>query len=244
MTDASVDLPSADMEVHSTLELMDELYDYNHWIFNKIRPFIKGAVCEIGCGIGVVTQFLLAQKRVVGVEPYEQSLRHARRRFADHLNVSFAACRLQHCPNDEVPAKNFDTVVCLNVLEHIEEDVEALRHMRMLCGDGGQTVVLVPAHMSAYGHMDRWYGHVRRYSRRTLGKAFTAAGMRVVHSFYMNAIGYLGWLVEGRVLRRQRIPASAARMFNRLVPFIDALERLIEPPFGQSLVMVGTPAHP
>jgi SAM-dependent methyltransferase len=228
-------------EVHASLDVIDKLYNYNHWIFNKVRPFIGPRVCEVGCGTGNITQFLLNKERVLGLEPYEVSLRRARTRFRAHLNFSFAPYEISQCPNEDVPAGEFDSVICLNVLEHIEDDVRALHCMRQLCTRKGRVVVLVPALMSAYGAMDRSFGHFRRYNRRTLRRAFALAGMTVEYAAYMNAIGYFGWLWEGRVMRRERIRVRAAKTFNRMVPFVDAVERVMRPPFGQSIIVVGRP---
>lgn len=232
---------AASWENHTRLALLNELYAYNHWLFDKVRLLIRDNVCEVGCGTGNITQFLLNRERVVGIEPFRPSLEKAQRRFAKHLNVEFAGCRLDESPNELVPAESFDTVLCMNVLEHINDDVDSLRRMRQLCRSDGNVVTLVPAHMSAFGGLDRAAGHFRRYSRRSLGRAFERAGLAVTHSFYMNALGYFGWLWYGRFLGREQLPASGARLFNRLVPLLDAFERIIPPPFGQSLVMAGTP---
>ena len=123
--------------VHTSLELIDELYEYNHWIFTKVRPFIRGAVCEVGSGIGNITQFLLNQPRVVCLEPHAPSRERARGRFADHLNIAIEPFLLQECPREGIPAGSFDSIVCLNVLEHIEDDISALGTMRELCRPGG-----------------------------------------------------------------------------------------------------------
>ncbi len=227
--------------VHTSLELLEELYNYNHWLFNKVRPFIKGSVCEIGSGTGKMTQFLLNQERIVCVEPFETSVATSRERFEKHLNVKFVQRFLHDCPNDDLPAGSVDSVICLNVLEHLEDDVENMRCMKRLITDRGRVIVLVPAHMSIYGAMDRSFGHYRRYNRRTLGRVFEQADLRVKHSFYINTIGYFGWLWHGRIRQREQIPLKSARLFNRLVPFLAAIERLIRLPFGQSLVMIGTP---
>jgi len=237
---APVDSP-ATKEVHTSLGLIKDLYNYHHWLFNKVRPWIRGAVCEIGSGRGNITQFLLNAERVVCLEPHTESAREIRQRFAEHRNVSVARHPIQQCPNEDVTAASFDTVLCLNVLEHIEDDLTALSRMRGLCLDRGKVVILVPAHMSAYGLVDRSLGHYRRYNRRGLRALFAEAGLETTHSFYMNTVGYFAWLWKGRILRRQRIPMSAAWTFNRLVPFVDAIERVVRLPFGLSLVMIGTP---
>jgi SAM-dependent methyltransferase len=226
-------------EVHSSLEVLSDLYNYNHWLFNKVRPFVGDRVCEVGCGIGNITQFLLNCRLVVGIEPLESSFRRSISRFRDHLNTRLVNGILQDFPNETVAAESFDTVLCMNVLEHIEDDIGALKIMRTLCRSRGRVVILVPAHMTLYGELDRSFGHRRRYNRKSLAAAFQQVGLRPTYSRYMNSVGCLGWFWEGRCLRRRQICTRSARVFNRLVPFIDAVERLVPLPFGQSLLMVG-----
>ncbi len=230
-------------EVHDSLAMLAELYAYNHWFYGRLHPFLHGSICDVGCGTGNFIRFLLNHRLVVGIEPYAASLVMARERFRDHRNVRFTQAWLSDCPNEEAPAGSFDTVVCLRVLDAMEDDLDALRRMGRLCRHGGNVVIVAAAHMSAYGELDQALGHLRRYNRRTLGRVFEAAGLRVTHSFYINALGLFGWLWQSRVQRRKRIPAGGARLLNRLVPFLDAFERVFHPPFGQSIVMVGTPAE-
>lgn len=231
-------------QVHSSLEMLGELYNYTHWLFNKVRPFIRGNICEVGCGIGTVTQFLLNNERIVGIEPFAGSYEYARERFQDHLNVRIVRCLLESCPNNAVRTGVFDTVVCLNVLEHLEDDVASLRRMAMLCKAGGRVVILVPAHMCVYGELDRSFGHFRRYNRRSLRRAFEVAGLRPTYSTYMNTLGLGGWWWQSRIRGHRQLTVKSSRLFNRLVPFLDAFERVVRLPFGQSLIMVGTPIQP
>jgi len=233
----------ADADIRTSLELISELYHYNHWIFDRVRAFVRGRICEVGCGIGTITQFLLNHERIVGIEPSANSSEAARARFATHLNVDITRCFLSDCPCERVPAAFFDTLLCLNVLEHIEDDIAALSQMRQLCAPNGRVVILVPAHMTLYGQLDRSFGHYRRYNKHSMRRAFGEAGLDVTHTSYMNSLGYLGWLWQSRIRRRRQIPVSGARLFNRLVPFLDAIERLFPLPFGQSLLTVGTPVR-
>jgi len=240
--DADPVAPDVLQHVLGSLELLNDLYEYNHWVYTKVRPFLGPAICEIGAGIGNFIQFVLNHDRVVAVEPFERSHRQGSERFSPHGNVSYVQAWLDECPNDDVPAASFDSVVSLKVLEYLEDDRAGLEHLRALCKPGGNVVIFVAAHMSAYGAMDEAYGHRRRYNRRGLAKTFRQAGLDPTTSFYANMPGYFGWWWHSRVRRSRHIPASAARTSNRLIPVIDALERIIQPPFGQSLVMVGTPA--
>ena len=228
-------------KVHTSLEHLSDLYAYNHWIFTRIRPFLLGSICEVGGGIGNITQFLLNYPRVVSIDPEPRAYATSRRRFRDHLNVTVSQAAIEDCPIRHVGPQSFDTVICLNVLEHIRDDVAALRKMAELCRPGGKVVILVPALGVLYGRMDRSFGHFRRYNRRTLSSAFRAAGLRVVHSNYFNMLGAFGWFFKGRLAKSDQLDARSCRAFDRLVPYLDALERLLPPPFGQSLIMIGKP---
>ena len=228
--------------VHDSLCLLADLYEYNHWTFSRIRPFLGGSVCDVGCGNGNFIQFLLDRKRVVGLDPFHPSLEAASHRFRDHANVGFVCGTLADCPNDQIPAESFDSVVCMRLLDSLEDDVESLSGMRRLCRANGHVIIVASAHMSAYGELDRAVGHRRRYNRRSLKKAFESANLRVIHSSYINALGYFGWWFNSRILKRRQIPTSPANILNRLAPYLDALERLVPPPLGQSILMVGTPS--
>jgi 2-polyprenyl-3-methyl-5-hydroxy-6-metoxy-1,4-benzoquinol methylase len=169
-----------DSVAHS-LRILATIYNYNHWIFGMIRDFLKGTVLEVGAGIGNITQFMLNAETLVCLEPDEGYRRYMEKRFANHLNVRTVSSRMEECPNSEVAAGSFDSVVCLNVLEHIKDDVGALMNCKGCLKPGGTIVVLVPAIPFIYGEMDRAMGHFRRYTKRSLKRAFVNAGLQPVH---------------------------------------------------------------
>ncbi len=231
------DLPAD--AVSAGLAILSTLYHYNLWIFDTVRDYLGPTVVEVGAGVGNITQFLLNAERVVCLEPFEPYREYLARRFAKHLNVEISPRRIEECPGTEAGRGDFDSVLCLNVLEHIDDDVEALRRMRQLLRPGGRVIVLAPALPVLFGQMDRAMGHVRRYTLRSLKRAFHAAGLTPVRGRYMNLAGAFGWWWAGRVMKKSQISASKARMFNRLVPILSAIERLIPVPVGQSVVVVG-----
>jgi len=100
-------------------------------------------------------------------------------------------------------------------------------------------IILVPALSCLYGEMDKAMGHIRRYSKRSLGCCFHEAGLKTIDARYMNMLGVLGWWWQGKVLGRSTIPERGTRFFDRCVPYISALERIMPVPVGQSLIMVG-----
>jgi len=233
------DLP--DDTVSASLAILSKLYHYNLWIFDMVRDHLGPTVVEVGAGVGNITQFLLNAERVVCLEPFEPYREYLAERFAKHLNVEISPSRIEKCPNADVGQGEFDSVLCLNVLEHIDDDVEALRRMKQLLRPGGRVIVLVPALGVLFGPMDRAMGHHRRYTMGSLKRAFHDAGLKPAWGRYMNLAGVLGWWWQGKVLKKSQISESKAEMFNRIVPILSAFERLIPIPIGQSVVVVGRP---
>lgn len=205
-----------------------------------IRDYLGPNIVEVGSGVGNITQFLLNARQVVCLEPYGPFREFLARRFEKHLNVIVHAEPIENCPNANLGEGEFDSVVCLNVLEHIPDDVHALACMRKLLRPGGKVIALAPALPYIYGAMDKDMGHVRRYTRRSLKRAMVQAGLIPGDGFYMNMPGVFGWWWHGHFRRRKNIPESATLFYDRLVPFVSAVERLLPVPFGQSVVVIGT----
>jgi SAM-dependent methyltransferase len=134
-------------------------------------------------------------------------------------------------------ARPFDSVVCLNVLEHIEDDLFALEQMHRVLAPGGNLALLVPAHQVLYGEFDRAVGHYRRYEKRELATKLKQAGFTVRKMKFFSLLATLPWLVNGRLLKRDYLPTGQANLANRLVPLLK-LERFIGPPCGLSLIAI------
>ena len=132
----------------------------------------------------------------------------------------------------------FDTAISLNVLEHIEDDLLALRHIWQLLRPGGRLVVIVPAHGWLYGTMDYSIGHYRRYNRQDMDHKIRAAGFRIESQKYMNVLGMLGWFANGRILRQDIPPSDQLKLFNLVVPLVRTVEHIVPPPFGLSLLSI------
>jgi SAM-dependent methyltransferase len=220
-----------------TLERLAGAGRYNRWMFERLRPWMGRRVLEIGSGIGNLSAFLTDRDRLVLTDTRPEYIERLRARFADHDHVSVARLYL---PDDHsaLGDERFDTVICLNVLEHVEDDGGSLRAIRHLMAAGGRLILLVPALPALYGAMDEALGHYRRYTRRELAAKFAAAGLRVPHVEYFNLAGVPGWWFAGRVLKRRVIPAGSLRVYDALVPLFR-LERLIPWRIGQSLIVIG-----
>ncbi len=222
----------------ATLHQLAELDRYNHWIFEQIAPALGRRIIEIGSGTGNITHFLRTDGRqVVATDVVPAYRRELQSIFIDHSNVSVGKFDLTAPAPAEYLADPFDTVVCLNVLEHVEDDLFALDQMRNVLADDGSLALLVPAHRILFGEFDRAVGHFRRYERGELAEKLKRSGFRVVDMKFFSMLATLPWLLNGRLLKRDYLPAGQANLANKLVPLLK-LERLIGPPFGLSLIAI------
>ena len=232
-------LVASDDAVSHSLAVLATVYHYNHWIFSRIRDFLGSSVLEVGAGTGNISQFLLNCEAVCCLEPFAPYREFLSARFAKHLNVRVLPHGIEECPNEDIKCGAFDSVVCLNVLEHLEDDAGALAVFKRVLRPGGNAIVLAPALPWLFGAMDESMGHLRRYTRRTLRRAFIEAGLTPLSVRYMNFAGALAWWWRGRVQKKTTVPEKATRVFDRMVPFLAAIEQIAPLPFGQSVVMIG-----
>lgn len=221
----------------ATLERMATAPAFNQWMYHRLRRWIGQRVLEVGSGIGNMSQFFADRERVVLTDTEPWYREQLRARFGHRPNVTVAELVLPDGAQ-ALGGETFDTIVCLNVLEHIEDDRGSLAAMRRLLAPGGRLVLLVPAIPFLYGSLDRALGHYRRYTPWLLRERYREAGLVVQHLEYFNLAGMPGWWFTGRVLKRQLIPAGALGLYDRLVPLFR-LERLLPWRLGQSLIAIG-----
>ena len=223
------------------LETMQEARRYADHVFGLLRPFIGRRVLEVGSGIGTMTSRLVDIADVVlGIEPNPNCVSRIQETMRSHPRFTLRTCHLEECDTSELTSQRFDTVICVNVLEHIADDAEALRGFKRLLVPGGRVLIFVPAVQVAYGPLDAELGHYRRYSKRTLGGAFEAAGLELMRLRYTNPIGLAGWMYNAHISKSTAHSLSQVKLFETLVaPWALPLERLLPPPIGLSLVAVG-----
>jgi glycosyltransferase involved in cell wall biosynthesis len=222
---------------YTTLRRVEVLRRYNGFLWDLIQPFVGRRVLEVGAGTGLLTRFLASRERVLVSELDAEYVELLRRTFADQPNVEVRPLDLARLAEDGIPPRSFDTVVCSNVLEHIEDDGKALAAMQEVLEPGGRVVLVVPALQALYGSIDRALHHHRRYSRADLIGKLERAGLSVEHVSYFNMVGVPGWFLNARVLKRRSVPGVQARINDRLVPWLR-LERRFGPPLGMSLLAV------
>ena len=223
------------------LEIMQEARRYGAHVFGLFRRHIGTRVLEVGSGIGTMTRQLVGVADfVLGIEPNTNCAARIREAMGGDARFSLRTCHLEECDPAELAAHRFDTVLCINVLEHIADDVDALRTFRTILAPGGRVLVFVPALQAAYGPLDAELGHHRRYSRRALSQAFADAGLQLIQLRYTNPIGLAGWMYNAHVSKSRTHSLGQVKLFERLIaPWALPLERIVPPPIGLSLMAVG-----
>ncbi len=229
------------IEEHSlkTQLLLSGASNYNRWIYETLRPHLGRRIVDVGCGLGNITQFFMDRDRVIAMDAAPAAVSRTRERFRDRANFTALLGDIADGSiAGRIAPERPDTVVCLNVLEHLRDDVSSLVHMREMLVEGGRVRLLVPALRALYVSMDAADGHVRRFQKYTLREAVRASGMRIECLRYFNFLGILGWFVNARILKRTCLPEGQLGWFDRAVPFLRRIEKGLSPSAGQSLYAV------
>jgi SAM-dependent methyltransferase len=210
-----------------TLEVFAETPQLNRWLYSKLSPHVHGDVLEIGSGIGNLSALIVeSATRVVLSDMESHYLEALEKRFGGDDRVTVARYDLESAPSPEIARRRFDTIVAVNVIEHIRDDEGLVAALGGLLKPGGELVVYVPACPGAYGTLDGALGHHRRYTPATLTKLLSTAGLETEPPSYINLFGLLGWMLNGRVLRRERLSPWQLSVFERLVPLFRIEDRI------------------
>jgi glycosyltransferase involved in cell wall biosynthesis len=212
---------------------------FNRWMYRQIAPFVGQRVLEAGCGIGNLTELLLDSDRLVASDFDPFYIEMIDRRFGYMENFRAAQMDLTEAGDyDRLAKEQLDTIICLNVLEHIAADEDVLGHFYRLLPPGGHAIILVPQHPWLYAPVDRALGHACRYTAVDLRDKLARAGFEVVHQQGFNRLGTLGWYVSGKLLGKKELSPRQMWMFNCLLPVAKLIERVSALP-ALSTIAVG-----
>jgi len=220
-----------------TLELMSATERYNGLIYKQFEKHLGERVLEVGSGIGNITKYMLSKDFVLATDVSESYLTILENTFENSPNIKTQKLDLNNFQAENLNQHEFDTVVCLNVLEHIKEDSQTVKKFYDLLKPGGNLILLVPAHQAAFNNLDKFLGHHKRYKKMDIESLALRTNFQIEALNYFNMIGFFGWFVSGSILRKKTLSKGQLGLFNLLLPFLK-IEKLISPPFGLSLITV------
>ena len=226
-----------------TLRRMRVVTRYNDWIFKKIQPFIGKRILEVGSGIGNFSEKLVDFSEFAVLTDCEKKyLSVLEERFKNNRRVKIFNFDL-NSSKPQIEVLDIDTVICLNVLEHVKDEGNALEQFRRILVPGGRVILQLPAHESLYGTLDNELDHFRRYSRKGTKLLMEKHDYIIEALFFFNMFGVPGWLLNSRVLKRSILPEGQLHLYNILAPFFEAVEKVITPLFGLSLFCIVRKKH-
>lgn len=229
--------------VGKDLEAMDFAVNYHRWILEIIKPFLGKHLVEVGAGTGSFSELLLETEpaTLALVEP-SAMVEDLKKNLADK---SFSTA-VEIFPNifAEVAVRlqkqqSPDSVIYINVLEHIADDRLELETVHRTLREKGRVFIFVPALPSLFSEFDRHIGHFRRYRKREIIEKCQNAGFRVVLSNYFDVAGILPWLLKYRLLKSKTMESGAVQLYDKfVVPVAKPLENFVAPPIGKNLIVV------
>lgn len=211
---------------------------FNAWMVDTLKKDLGDNILEIGSGIGNISHLLPKREKLTVTDKDDEFLRGLHEAYHDNDLVDVKKLDIANVDDVEHFAHTpFDTVVCLNVLQLIEDDDAALKHIHRLLAPGGRLVLLVPQYPALFGSYDQKLGHIRRYRRKALCKKVQEAQLRPLKTRSFNALSMLGWWVNAVLLKREHMGRWKIKMFDMLVPVLRRVEAVLPLP-GLSLVCI------
>jgi len=234
----TVDSASAHYEAWD-LEALDDIPNYQNWILDVFRPYLRGEGVEIGAGTGTFSRRLREHvDRLELVEPAYELNAHLQTAFAGDETVRVVARTAEQYLTD-APDACRDCVVMINVLEHLADDGRVMAGLFRLLKPGGTLLVFVPALPWLFGAMDVALGHYRRYRKAALAGLARDHGFEVIAERYFDIFGVVPWWVVHKLAGRTRFSPRLSRLYDRLVvPIGRIVESAWPPPIGKNLVMI------
>jgi SAM-dependent methyltransferase len=230
---ATVDYEGRDLEV------LADMPNYYSWIMETFAPHVRGDVVEFGAGSGTVSARLAPlAKTLTLVEPSDSLIGHLRARFKDAPGVTVVGEMLETY-SEKMGKESVDTIVMVNVLEHIEDDRKALAKLIASVRPGGRLLIFVPALQFLMSKLDLVHGHFRRYHKPDLVTKVTAAGGNVLSCRYFDLVGVAPWFLLNKLMGSTTFNPTLVRINDNVaVPITRRIESIVPAPFGKNLILV------
>ena len=203
---------------------------FNTWLAETIKPYMGQNVLEIGAGIGNLTKKLLPRKQycVSDINPYYLDIIDKLKFGKPYLTSSYLD--LNDISTFHFNDRSFDTIICINVIEHLDDDESAMKNTADLLEKNGRAIVLVPRGQWNFGTLDKVLGHKRRYSAEMLETLAEKAELKISHLLPFNRISTIPWLLNGKIFNRTTFSFFQIFIMNWLTPVFKRIDNLLPVP--------------
>lgn len=220
------------------LEAMSFARRYHQWIADIFAPYLGNQVAEVGAGSGNFSSLLVGKnvQNLVAIEPSREMFPLLKQKFDGDVRVITRHALFQDMCKEY--QNHFDSVVYVNVLEHIEKDDQELRSVYQSLKAGGHVCIFVPALPWLYSDFDASVGHYRRYTKRQLEQLLKETGFDIVRISYFDLIGIIPWFIFFKLFRKKLSTGDAVLYDRFVVPFVRMCESIVPIPVGKNLIVI------
>lgn len=227
------------------LEAMSWAINYHRWILEIFRPYLGQHIVEVGAGFGSFSELILSEhdfQTLSLVEPSQNMYEH----LSDHVRKSYLGKNVETYHGTFIEAapiirsqKTVDSILYVNVLEHIADDQRELEAVRETLSNSGHVFLFVPALSWLYGPFDRRVGHIRRYTKSEVEDKLLRTGFKIVRSAYFDFPGIVSWWFKYRVMKSATMENGAVKFYDRfIIPPVRWIETRIPPPIGKNVLAI------
>jgi 2-polyprenyl-3-methyl-5-hydroxy-6-metoxy-1,4-benzoquinol methylase len=230
---------------HENLEIVSQNKRFNNWMYNEILPGLKGDILEVGSGIGTFSEKIIRDLPLSHITltdislPYVKKLEERFSKSNNNNTNNISTYKLDlNCKADyeKIGYERFDSIIAINVLEHVEDDIFALQQLYKMLKNEGILITLVPCHKFLYNVIDTNVGHFRRYTKKDLELKIRKTRFSIERMFYFNMLGIIGWYVNGNLAKNPKINSNACKLFDRIVPLLKNVEEKTGKKIGLSII--------
>jgi len=221
------------------LSLFETANNWKKYFASLIRKYIKNKVLEVGAGLGATTILLNnnSASEWIMLEPDEQMAKELEKKISGKQLPS--NCKLMKGTLTQLPAgMKFETILYIDVLEHIKEDENELKKASEFLKEDGYLVVLAPAFQSLYSRFDEAIGHYRRYTASQL-KSITPTNMELVNIQYLDSTGFFSSLANRLMLKQSYPTANQISFWDKwMIPVSRITDNILLHSFGKTILAI------
>lgn len=225
----------------ANLRLTENQTKFHTAIYKEIAAFLKDTILEVGSGRGTYSDIIISnhpENSIILSDIDSEYVGGLGEKYSANKNIKCMKLDLEK-EEDFRKLGKVDSIIMLNVLEHVKDDIKALRLLRSALNPGGSLVCLVPCHKFLYNALDEDMHHYRRYEKKELIEKASKAGFHISKMWYFNMFSILGWYINGNILKKGIVEKNAYGIFNTLVPLLMFMEKhIFFRPTGLSLICI------
>lgn len=231
-------------ELSENLNNWDYISRYSLWMYHTYEKYVGKKVLDVGAGMGRMVAFYIDKcEEVVATDIFQSQVDYMNERFKGYSNFSAIVCDIMKDNMGQYKEK-FDTIICINVLEHLEDDLLAVQKMKEMLMDRGKIILFVSALQKLYCQMDSNVNHYRRYDKGELKKIADECDLTVEYNKYFNALGIIPYYIRGKKKFKSgesfstSLNENNSKIYNLASKILEPIERKISIPFGLSEIIV------